>query len=89
MPRCGSPLNSTAKAQETLRMSVDATDFGSFPPSVAQSEAQTMAEALADAYLEGTEGSTDIARLEPCRFLPAARLPASRGCVSFYSSAYL
>ena len=41
--------------RETVEMSVLAAGFGRFPASLEQRDAQTIAEALADAYLDGAE----------------------------------
>ena len=49
---------------ETRAMSAEAAGFGSFPARLEQADAQTIAEALADAYLNGAEGAGDSARLE-------------------------
>ena len=49
---------------ETLRMADEARDFGSFPDAIEQRDAQTIAEALAEAYLEGAENSSDETRAE-------------------------
>jgi rubrerythrin len=73
-PDCAKAERIRELAQEALRMSVVAMGFGSFPPSVAQSGAQTMAEALADAYLEGAEVSSDIARLETLQILAGSAI---------------
>ncbi len=45
-------------------MSAEAAGFGGFPARLEQADAQTIAEALADAYLNGAEGAGDSARLE-------------------------
>ena len=50
--------------QETKEMSTEVAGFGRFPASLEQRDAQTIAEALADAYLEGAERVADHARLE-------------------------
>ncbi|MGZ5933745.1 MAG: ferritin-like domain-containing protein [Rhizomicrobium sp.] len=55
--------------QETTRMSDEAAGFGRFPASIAQGEAQTIAEVLADAYLDGAESSDDPGRLESLQML--------------------
>ena len=49
---------------ETMAMSTDAGDFGSFPARFEQADTQVIAEALADAYLNGAEGAGDAGRLE-------------------------
>ena len=49
---------------ETMTMSADAAGIGRFPAALEHSDAQTIAEALADAYLEGAEKSDDQARIE-------------------------
>ena len=43
-------------------MSARADGFGRFPASLEQADAQTIAEALTDAYLEGAERVADHAR---------------------------
>jgi rubrerythrin len=50
--------------QETTGMSAQAEGFGRFPASLEQADAETIAETLADAYLEGAENSDDPGRLE-------------------------
>ncbi len=50
--------------QEATRMSAEASGFGRFPGNLEQGDAQTIAEALADAYLDGAENSDDPGRLE-------------------------
>jgi rubrerythrin len=50
--------------QETRGISAQAARFGRFPASPEQGDAQTIAEALADAYLDGAESSDDPCRLE-------------------------
>ena len=42
-----------------MRMAEDVGDFGSLPGELEQRDAEVMAEALADAYLEGAERSAD------------------------------
>jgi rubrerythrin len=72
-------------AEEARSMSVEAQGFGRFPASVAQRDAQTIAEALTDAYLEGAEGSDDPARLQSLQALAAraiARLAWLRSLAS-------
>lgn len=51
-------------ADEARLMSSQADGFGRFPRSLEQRDAETIAEALTDAYLEGAEASADPARLE-------------------------
>lgn len=48
---------------KTKQMVDQAGDFGSFPASIEERDAQTIAEALADAYLEGAESSSDETRV--------------------------
>ena len=48
----------------TTRMADEVGDFGSFPGAIEQRDAQTIAETLADAYLEGAERSGNAERLE-------------------------
>ena len=50
--------------QETTDMSAQAEGFGRFPASLEQADAETIAETLVDAYLEGAESSDDPGRLE-------------------------
>jgi rubrerythrin len=50
--------------EEAMRMAEDAADFGSFPASLEQRDAEFIAEALADAYLEGAERAGEAARVE-------------------------
>jgi rubrerythrin len=50
--------------QETTQMAEEAGDFGNLPAALELRDAQTIAEALADAYLEGAEKSDDQARIE-------------------------
>lgn len=47
-----------------MRMADEAGGFGSFPAPLERRDAQAIAEALADAYLEGDQRSDDAARLE-------------------------
>lgn len=49
--------------QETMAMSTEVAGFGRFPASLEQGDAETVAEALTDAYLEGAERLSDPARL--------------------------
>ena len=55
--------------QETRSMSAQAAGFGRFPASLEQGDAQTIAETLADAYLDGAESSDDPGRLESLQVL--------------------
>ena len=55
--------------QETRSMSAQAAGFGRFPASLEQGDAQTIAETLADAYLDGAESSDDPCRLESLQVL--------------------
>jgi rubrerythrin len=50
--------------QDTKEMSAWADGFGRFPSTLEQADAQTIAEVLADAYLEGAERVADHTRLE-------------------------
>jgi rubrerythrin len=50
--------------RETKNMSALAAGVGRFPASLEQGDAQTIAEALVDVYLEGAERSEDPGRLE-------------------------
>jgi rubrerythrin len=54
---------------ETADMAAEATGFGRFAPGVAMGDAEALAEALADAYLEGAERTDDVARLESLQSL--------------------
>ncbi|MGY4284270.1 rubrerythrin [Bradyrhizobium sp. LM2.7] len=49
--------------QETMRMSEQASGVGQLSPDLEQSDAETIAEALADVYLEGAESADDPDRL--------------------------
>jgi rubrerythrin len=49
---------------QTMRMADDTGGIGNFPGAVEQQDAQAIAEALADAYLDGAENSDDQARVE-------------------------
>lgn len=49
---------------QTMRMADEAGDFGSFAGALEQRDAQTVAEALADAYLHAVENSDDQASIE-------------------------
>ena len=49
---------------ETEEMIVEAKGVGRFPASLARGDAEALAEALVDAYLESAEGATDPTRLE-------------------------
>jgi rubrerythrin len=55
--------------QETGDMASEAAGFGRFPASLKQADAQTIAEALTDAYLEGAEGADDPNRLQSLQAL--------------------
>ena len=55
--------------QETRSISAQAAGFGRFPASLEQGDAQTIAEALADAYLDGAESSDDPGRLDSLQAL--------------------
>ncbi|WBL82023.1 ferritin family protein [Bradyrhizobium xenonodulans] len=56
-------------ADEARSMSGQADGFGRFPASLEQRDAETIAEALTDAYLEGAETSDSPARLETLQAL--------------------
>lgn len=58
-------------SQETAGMSAEAVGFGRFRASLEQGDAQTIAEALTDAYLEGAERSDDPGRVESLQKLAA------------------
>jgi rubrerythrin len=49
--------------EETMRMSAQTGGLGKFPASLEQREAETISEALADAYLEAAENSNDQAQV--------------------------
>ena len=66
--------------QETTGLSAQSEGFGRFPASLEQADAETIAETLADAYLEGAENSDDPGRLEFLQALAGARLPVLPGC---------
>ena len=51
-------------SQETNDMAVQAIGLGRFPASLEHADAQTIAEALTDAYLEGAEETHDSERLQ-------------------------
>jgi rubrerythrin len=55
--------------QETVDMASEAAGFGRFPASLEQADAQTIAEALTDGYLEGAEGADDPNRLQSLQVL--------------------
>jgi len=55
--------------QEATGMSAEADGIGRFPRSLERADAQTIAEALADAYLDGAESSDDPDRLEALQAL--------------------
>lgn len=55
--------------EEAELMSTRAAGFGSFPAGLQGADAQTIAEALTDAYLDGAERSDDPARLESLQML--------------------
>jgi rubrerythrin len=55
--------------EKTMRMADEVGGFGSFPGALEQRDAQTIAEALADAYLEGAERSGDAERVETLQHL--------------------
>lgn len=55
--------------QETLSMSAGAGGFGRFPAGMAHRDAETIAEVLADAYLDAAQASNKSARLEPLQTL--------------------
>jgi rubrerythrin len=50
--------------QQTMKMADDVGDFGGLPGALEQRDAEVIAEALADAYLEGAERSGDAERVE-------------------------
>ncbi|MBR0847934.1 ferritin family protein [Bradyrhizobium diazoefficiens] len=58
-------------AGEARLMSAEADGFWQFPADLAQSDAETIAESLTDAYLEGAERSNDPARLTSLQALAA------------------
>ena len=55
--------------QETTNMSALAAGIGRFPTSLERGDAETIAEALTDAYLEGAESSGDPGRLKSLQSL--------------------
>lgn len=61
----GAPaLRTRELIEETMRMSREAEGVGGFPATLEQSDAETIAEALADAYLEGAETADNPARVD-------------------------
>ena len=56
-------------ADEARSMSEQADGFGRFPASLQQRDAETIAEALTDAYLEGAEAQDNAAHLETLQAL--------------------
>lgn len=56
-------------ADEARSMSGQTEGFGRFPAGLEQRDAETIAEALTDAYLEGAEASDNPARLESLQTL--------------------
>jgi rubrerythrin len=58
-------------AVETAAMTVEAKGLGRFPASLAQGDAEALAEALVDAYLESAEAAGDANRLESLQRLAA------------------
>ena len=64
------PLEGAAAArtrelrEETMQMAEQVGGLGSFPADLERRDAQTIAEALVDAYLEGAESSDDQATIE-------------------------
>ena len=66
----GTAANRTRElSQETKAMAVQAIGLGRFPVSVEQADAQTIAEALTDAYLESAEETHDPERLQSLQAL--------------------
>jgi rubrerythrin len=66
----GTAANRTRElSQETKAMAVQAVGLGRFPASVERADAQTIAEALTDAYLEGAEETHDPQRLQSLQAL--------------------
>jgi rubrerythrin len=59
---------------ETMRMADDAGDFGRFPGALEQRDPQSIAEALADAYLEGAEKSDSSTRVDQLQRLAKAAI---------------
>jgi rubrerythrin len=57
--------------EETRQMSEGAAGFGRFPAALEQGDAETVAEALAEGYLEGAEKSGDQVRVEALQGLAA------------------
>lgn len=55
--------------RETTNMSVQATGFGAFPANLALGDADAIAEALADAYLQGADTSDEAGHLEVLQML--------------------
>jgi rubrerythrin len=66
----GASANRTRELlQETKAMAAQAVGLGRFPASVEQADAQTIAETLTDAYLQGAEETHDSERLEALQAL--------------------
>ena len=57
-------------------MAIDASGFGRFGASLERNDANTIAEALTDAYLEGAEAASHPVRLE--KLLALAKRAISR-----------
>lgn len=56
-------------AEEARQMADQAEGFGQFPDDLLQRDAETIAEALADGYLEGAEAAKDAVRVESLQAL--------------------
>jgi len=69
--------------RETKNMSALAAGVGRFPASLEQGDAQTIAEALVDVYLEGAERSEDPGRLESLQELAERAIVAGVDMSSF------
>jgi rubrerythrin len=71
--RLAGPASVRAKElrDQTMGMAQQAGHFGSFPPALEHRDAQAVAEALTDAYLEGAENSENETRVEALQELAA------------------
>ncbi len=66
----GAPANRAHELlDETMAISTETAGLGNFAARLEQTDSQTIAEALADAYLSGAEGAGDADRLESLQSL--------------------
>ena len=68
------PIVRASFFKKRWNISALAAGFGRFPASLEQGDAQTIAEALADVYLDGAESSDDPGRLESLQALAVRAL---------------